>query len=81
MRICELTGCIATRPVRLPFCSEHYCKLPNSIKRKLTRLRKPGQEYAMVKPSTQYLATVRMAHDWLTVNVLHKPIPNMGLLS
>lgn len=81
MRICELTGCIATRPVRLPFCSEHYCKLPKVIRRRLTRLRKAGQEYDMVKPSLQYLATVRMAHDWLTVNVLHKPIPNMGVLS
>jgi hypothetical protein len=77
MRICELTGCANERPVRIPFCSGHYNRLPEAIKRKLRMFRRSGQEYGMVMPSNQYLATVRVAHDWLLVKVEHKPLPGL----
>lgn len=81
MRICELPGCNQTRPVRLPFCSGHYARLPKVFRRKLTLLRRPGQEYAMVQPTNQYLATVAAAVRWLQVQVEHKTIPGQGVLS
>lgn len=78
MRLCELTGCKNERPVRIPFCPGHYNRLPKAFKRKLRALRRSGQEYGMVQPANQYLATVRAAHDWLLVEVEHKRCPEGG---
>ncbi len=81
MRICEVPECKETRSARLPFCAGHYSRLPKVFRRKLTALRRPGQEYAMVQPSNQYLATVRAAADWLLVTVEKKALPGMGALN
>jgi hypothetical protein len=61
-------------------CNEHWWRLPNTIRLRIWRAFRPGQEKSKT-PSAEYIAAAREAQDWIAANAAPEPPkPKQGAL-
>lgn len=66
--ICHWPGCKKEVKPALWGCSQHWFRLPQSLRNKIWATYKPGQEETKT-PSEAYLKVAREVQDWINVNV------------
>lgn len=65
---CHWPNCDKPVPPAMWGCKQHWFKLPLSLRSKIWRTYRPGQEITKT-PSPEYIAVAREVQDWITENV------------
>lgn len=62
--LCHWPGCTANVPPAVWGCRPHWYSLPKTIRDRIWRAFRPGQEKTMT-PSQEYLEAAQEAQDWI----------------
>lgn len=65
---CHWTGCTREVPPAMWGCSQHWFKLPKTLRDQIWKEYRPGQE-SDKRPSARYLATAALVQGWIAGKV------------